>query len=39
MKRFFLRIYLMYLESKIDYDKWDEKLSLKIDRIRNLLNA
>ena len=37
MKKFILEAYLMWLESKINADKYDDVLSRKIDRVREAL--
>jgi len=38
MKKFFLKLYLRYLEGKIDPSIFDKKLSLKIDRVISVIH-
>lgn len=37
MRKFFLRLYLRWLEAHIEYGRYDDRLSRKIDRILDLL--
>lgn len=39
MKKLILSLYLIWLESRIDLDRYDDVLSRKIDRVREAIEG